>query len=151
MKVIVTGGRDYVDNGALWFTLDCVRAFATVAFHEFNGPPATSLIIAHGACGWDLDRDGPLYDPHDPRLSNKLRGADAVAHRFALHHQLEVRCYPADWSKGPSGGPKRNRHMFHVEQPQLVVAAPGGPGTAGMCDIVREAGVLLWTVEPWRS
>jgi len=151
MKAIVTGGRAYVDNGALRFTLDCLRAFAWSAA---RGYPPQPLSFAHGACGWDLHRDGPVPPQAESaaylRFIRKLKGADAVAHLYALEHGLEVRPYPADWSQGPSGGPKRNRHMFHVEQPHVTVAAPGDRGTADMCRVVREAGALLWQVEPWR-
>ncbi len=155
MKIIVTGGRDYTDNGALRFTLDCLRAFTWMAFNAFGGPPATPLSIAHGACGWDLDKDGPVppqaESPDYMRFIRKLKGADKIAHLYALEHQLAVRPYPAGWAKGPSGGPRRNEHMFHVEQPQAVVAAPGGSGTAHMSRITREAGTMLWAVEPWRT
>jgi hypothetical protein len=154
VKAIVTGGRGYEDNGALWFTLDCLRTFTWTSLDAW-GRPAQPLSIAHGACGWDLAKDGSVPPQLESaaymRFLRKLKGADKVAHLFALSRQLEVRCYPADWSKGPSGGPRRNQHMFHVEQPNVVVAAPGGSGTAGMSDIARGAGTMLLEVTPWRS
>ena len=41
--------------------------------------------------------------------------------------------YPADWKKyGKSAGPLRNQRMIDEGKPDLVVAFPGGVGTADM-------------------
>lgn len=48
----------------------------------------------------------------------------------------------ADWEDlGRKAGPIRNQRMLDDGRPELVVAFPGGPGTAHMCRIAREAGV----------
>lgn len=48
----------------------------------------------------------------------------------------------ADWSKyGKAAGPMRNQKMLDEYKPDLVVALPGGRGTADMVSRARVAGV----------
>ena len=78
-------------------------------------------------------------------------GADTLAGRYAEEAGIPVEAYPADWhpkdSNGRPGpldrgaGHRRNRQMLVEGRPELVVAFPGGPGTANMVKRAREAGV----------
>jgi acyl-CoA synthetase (NDP forming) len=55
------------------------------------------------------------------------------------HH---VTSFPANWKKhGKSAGPIRNQLMLDVGKPDLVIAFPGGSGTADMIRRARKAGV----------
>lgn len=81
-------------------------------------------------------------------------GADMLAHRWARSHFLEVIAVLADWDRlGRSAGPARNAEMLRRHHPELVVAFPGGRGTADMVAKARASGVdvlevgLRWTVE----
>lgn len=139
MKALVTGGRDFEHFDSLWLVLDWV----------FSGTPYAQQCLIHGACGWDLAKDGPPR-PYDLKFLRKLRGADKYAHLYALNRRIEVRPHPADWSRGPSGGPKRNEGMFVAEAPNIVVAAPGGSGTANMVSLAKNAGTMVLEVTPWR-
>lgn len=73
------------------------------------------------------------------------RGADTLAHEWAESRSVATtgRKYevtPAQWrSIGLSAGIKRNIRMHREEQPDLVVAAPGGTGTAQMVQYARSA------------
>lgn len=50
--------------------------------------------------------------------------------------------FPADWENyRRAAGPIRNRQMLVEATPDLVVAFPGGPGTANMIRQARAAGV----------
>jgi len=52
--------------------------------------------------------------------------------------------FPADWSRhGKSAGPIRNRQMLIEGRPDIVVAFPGGKGTANMIKQAVEAGVKV--------
>jgi hypothetical protein len=57
----------------------------------------------------------------------------------------EVRPNPvavmADWSIGRKAGPIRNQRMLDEHAPDLVVAFPGGRGTADMVRRARKSGV----------
>ena len=52
--------------------------------------------------------------------------------------------YPANWKKhGRAAGPIRNKQMLEEAKPDLVIAFPGGAGTANMVKQAREAGVKV--------
>lgn len=53
-----------------------------------------------------------------------------------------VERYPADWNRNKkSAGPIRNQRMLDEGKPDLVIAFPGGKGTAHMVKIAREANI----------
>ncbi len=64
-------------------------------------------------------------------------GADSLAAKYAEAYGHTQIVYRANWSEyGKSAGPKRNQLMLDDGKPDLVVAFPGGRGTA---DMVRRA------------
>src|SRR5690349_4676040 len=82
-----------------------------------------SLII----CGSRDIEDSPLLDaqidhlmgailhgdseaPHEV-ISGGCRGVDMAGEGWACDRDVPVRRFPADWSRGPSGGPRRNAEM----------------------------------------
>jgi len=74
-------------------------------------------------------------------------GADALAAWFAVANGKVARQFAADWkAHGKAAGPIRNQRMLAQFKPDLVVAFPGGRGTAHMVRIAREAGVDVMEV-----
>ena len=74
-------------------------------------------------------------------------GADWLAEQWAYSRGVKVLEFPASWAQyGKSAGPIRNRQMLD-EKPDIVVAFPGGKGTANMVGIAQESGVEVVTVE----
>lgn len=72
------------------------------------------------------------------------RGADTLAHRWAQNHCVPIERYPADWDRyGRAAGPIRNVEMLAKSQPDVVLAFPGGDGTAHMVKIARALGVKV--------
>lgn len=70
------------------------------------------------------------------------RGADREAGALASKRGLEVKRFPPDWAKyGPPAGPIRNQRMLDEGKPDLVLACPGGSGTADMIRRAVQAGV----------
>lgn len=68
------------------------------------------------------------------------RGADQMAGAFAKRMAIGVTEYHADWgAHGPSAGPIRNQKMLDEGNPDLVIAFPGGRGTADMVRRAKEA------------
>jgi len=115
MRVLVTGGRNYDDLGAVWSQLD--------AFHALQGP--ISVVIHGGA-----------------------RGADLLAEKWAIANGVRHIAYKADWeTHGRAAGPIRNRRMVEDAKPDLVIAFPGGSGTADCVHWAHEAGVTV--VQPY--
>ncbi len=70
------------------------------------------------------------------------RGADSLAERWAESRGLPFEPCPADWDTyGRAAGPIRNREMLKDGAVSLVVAFPGGRGTADMVKAARERGI----------
>lgn len=71
-------------------------------------------------------------------------GADALAARWAIERDITCSTYFADWAKhGRAAGPIRNGEMLTKGAPDVVVAFPGGRGTADMVRRSRAAGVRV--------
>lgn len=76
------------------------------------------------------------------------RGADRLAGWWAASKGIRCRVYPADWrSHGKGAGPLRNARMLRDFEPDLVVAFPGGKGTADMVRRAEAAGVEVLLVD----
>lgn len=66
------------------------------------------------------------------------RGADLMADEWAKKLALDIIAVPADWETyGKAAGLIRNEQMLERCRPQLVVAFPGGKGTANMIERAR--------------
>jgi hypothetical protein len=65
------------------------------------------------------------------------RGADQIAREWCKDRGVPCANYPADWERhGKAAGLLRNQRMLDKERPNLVLAFPGGRGTA---DMIRRA------------
>lgn len=68
-------------------------------------------------------------------------GADSCAKMWAIANKQPQHSYPAEWEVyGKPAGMIRNRAMLSLN-PDLVIAFPGGKGTANMVKIAREANI----------
>lgn len=80
-------------------------------------------------------------------IQGGARGADALAKEWARLFQCEMIEEPADWSLGRAAGSIRNALMLSKHKPDLVVAFPGGRGTANMVRLANDAGVKVVRIE----
>lgn len=70
------------------------------------------------------------------------RGVDEFAGDWGHGFLVPVRVFHADWERhGKRAGPIRNQQMIDEGRPDLVVAFPGGAGTADMVRRARKAGI----------
>jgi YspA, cpYpsA-related SLOG family len=70
-------------------------------------------------------------------IQGNASGADELAQRWAEANHVKVLSFSPDWGTfGKAAGPIRNKQMLEEGKPDLVVAFPGGRGTA---DMVRQA------------
>lgn len=110
--VLVCGGRDFTNRSFIYYRLD-----------KLHKKRPITLIVQGFA-----------------------RGADRIADDWATLRKVESteRKYeitPAMWNKyGRSAGPIRNKQMLN-EEPDLVVAFPGGAGTANMITQAEDEGI----------
>lgn len=74
-------------------------------------------------------------------------GADRIGRMWALERSVDVLTFPADWkAHGRAAGPIRNQQMIDEGNPDLVVAFPGGAGTANMVGLASGTGVKVYVV-----
>ncbi|MBB2962906.1 SLOG family protein [Methylobacterium sp. R2-1] len=112
-RVLVCGGRDFTDKGAI------VRALAPYKPVPWNA--VSEHIVIHGGCP---------------------TGADKLADEWCAVYGVRKRVYLADWSKhGRAAGPIRNQRMIDEGRPDLVLAFPGGRGTTDMVRRASAAGI----------
>ncbi len=87
---------------------------------------------------------GDLVGSQDVVIHGGAKGADHLAAEYCAYFKIAAMVFPADWSKhGKSAGPKRNQLMLDDGKPDLVVAFPGGRGTADMVRRAKKAGVKV--------
>lgn len=124
MRILVCGGREYNRYDHLANVLDILAARYSAHYDpDDNWLPFDITIITGGA-----------------------RGADQMALDWAASNYAPFEKYPAQWDiHGKSAGPIRNQQMLDTNI-DLVVAFPGGVGTADMIKRARKAGVDVITV-----
>lgn len=82
--------------------------------------------------------------PIDRVVTGGAHGADMLATDWAAMRSVGYIKYPADWeTQGRAAGPLRNQEMLDKEKPDLVVAFPGGRGTANMIRLAANAKVSV--------
>ena len=90
-------------------------------------------------------------DPDNIIITGGAPGADAIALEWAEAKSLATCTFPAQWDRYPNrkaAGPMRNQRMLDEGKPDLVVAFPGGAGTADMVRRAKAAGVPVVEVVP---
>jgi hypothetical protein len=76
-------------------------------------------------------------------------GADELAQKWADSHGIWCHVFRPDWAThGSAAGPIRNQRMIDKGQPDLVMAFPGGRGTADMVRRAKAADIHVIEVPP---
>lgn len=109
---------------------------------------------ARGLNGWQQERhlkktldELHAREPIGLVVHGGADGADSLAGEWAAERGVELVIYPANWAgHGAGAGPRRNRRMLAHAKPDLVIAFPGGKGTADMVRVARDAGVRVMEV-----
>lgn len=127
MRVLVCGGRDFA-NRHLFHATMC----EVLPWHEpdqYGNTLPKGVTIMHGGCP---------------------TGADQMADDWAVVHWCDdLLVFPADWQTyRRAAGPIRNQRMLDEGKPDLVIAFPGGRGTADMVRRAKAAGVKVHEVTP---
>lgn len=93
------------------------------------------------------DDDGMSYK-NLKIIAGAARGVDSAAIDWAIITWTDYKEYPAQWALfGKAAGHIRNQQMLTEGQPDLVIAFPGGTGTANMVEIAEKAKVKVIKVE----
>jgi hypothetical protein len=130
MRVLVCGGRDF---GNLDLGMDKIDEW------NFMNDYLTERLKPSPTMPWW---------PEITIIHGAAKGADLNAHVWAMHQGCKVEQYPANWkAHGRRAGYLRNKQMLEEGKPDLVIAFPGGKGTANMVKLAKEAGVPVEIVE----
>lgn len=125
MRVLVCGGRRYGEP------LDKTEGYANAEVDYLY----SVLDSYHGAT--------PLTEI----IHGGATGADSWAGRWARKNKVKETVFHADWRNyGKSAGAIRNRLMAR-QNPDAVLAFPGGKGTADMVKIATQKGLHLQCYE----
>lgn len=90
----------------------------------------------------------PWFSPTFCIIEGEAPGADTLAKQWAKGEGYPVIGIAANWDRyGNSAGSIRNRWMLEYGLPDLVVAFPGGPGTANMVKRARAANIDVFEVK----
>lgn len=103
-----------------------------------------------GLLSQTLDQIRLGYEHDDVTLIHgACSGVDSLAETYAMNYGWTVEPYTADWKRhGRAAGPIRNQRMLDEGKPDLVIAFPGGRGTADMVRRARKAEVSVRKVRP---
>lgn len=131
MKVLVCGGRDFgsVPNKV--------------------GIPEELLAERRLQQDFVNDKLDELFNFELPEcvIEGGATGADTCAMWWATTNGVPVKTYAAEWDKhGKSAGSIRNQRMLFEAKPDLVIAFPGGDGTADMVAKAKRGGVEVITI-----
>lgn len=110
-------------------------------------------IVVTGGRGYD--RRTPLHAALEdyPDLTHLAQGgatgADHLAREWAKRRpNVQMATYAADWKgQGKKAGPLRNQRMLEDFRPDLVLACPGGAGTADCVARAKLLGIPVRSVD----
>lgn len=87
--------------------------------------------------GLDLIHKHPQMGPITEIIEGGAPGADCRAGEWAYSREIKCTVMPAQWEKhGRSAGYIRNSEMAKL-MPDVVLACPGGKGTANMVEVAQ--------------
>jgi hypothetical protein len=111
------------------------------------------VLVCGGRDYADRDRVFSILDvahaanPIIELIHGAATGADTLADEWA-RGKVAIRAFPAPWELGRRAGAIRNQKMLNDGKPHLVIAFPGGAGTADMVRRAKKAGVPVVRVRP---
>ncbi len=89
-----------------------------------------------------LDSLHAARGPFDRLIHGGARGVDRIAGEWARKNGVLEWNFLPEWHRaGTPDGSARNQHMIATGAPDLVVAFPGGFGTADMVERAKAAGI----------
>ena len=121
MRVIICGGRDFIDYDFMFKKLDMIFA---------NSKPVE---IVSGKNKMEVKDDkGRVI---------KITGADYYGERYAEKNGIAVKPFPADWAQGRKAGPLRNEEMAKYATHCVAFWDGNSRGTKDMIDRAKAHGL----------
>lgn len=141
MKILVCGGRNFGKVVRKHANPDDEPAETQdrLAEYKFIHDTLNDLVLIYSK---EVNPDDNWLPTDITIISGAASGADSAASDFAVINYCKLEEYPAEWDKhGVRAGYIRNQRMLDDGKPDLVVAFPGGKGTAMMIRIAKKAGI----------
>ncbi len=141
MRILVCGGRDFGNlagmsrEDPLWEKKEEEYQFihSTLNRLSLDWPPE--------------DKTGNWL-PEVTIITGMAKGVDSAAYDWAVINWTKILEFPADWkTHGKAAGPIRNQQMLDEGKPDLVVAFPGGNGTADMVRRAKKANIKVIEIQ----
>lgn len=129
MRILVCGGRDYMNASNVWGTLE----------HLHSRDPIT-FVVEGGATGADSLAKGWALARKIPHKTERAYWTD-ISHVDAV-----IRTRRDGTKYNALAGHWRNQRMLDEHNPDVVIAFPGGSGTADMVARAHKAGVQVLEV-----
>ncbi len=145
MRILVCGGRNFgrVVRTKPTIAEESPEALARLEEYKFIQDELNKLIIKLSA-NYDPNPNNNWLPTDIVIIEGGATGADSAAVDFATVNFCKLEEYPADWKRhGRSAGYIRNKQMLVEGKPDLVVAFPGGKGTAMMVELANGAGIKV--------
>lgn len=142
MKALVCGGRDFAAFSNLGVPYKGEQS-------QFEHRFVTRILdeILHPIVDKD-DQETWLPPPDTHIIAGGAHGADTAAVDWAIVNWVSFNEYYAEWEVyGKAAGFMRNSKMLQEGKPDVVIAFPGGNGTADMVRKAKDAGVEVIEVE----
>lgn len=94
-----------------------------------------------------------LWSFHDRHVISELHeggadGWDSWCRQWARSRGIDVFTYWYNSGRGKAGGPYRNGLILDRAKPKVLLAGPGGHGTANMIRQAEERGIKVIRFEP---
>lgn len=131
MRILVCGGRTFGwhaanERGHVTRNFEEIKLFNSVLDEYYQKGPEQVRLVSGGA-----------------------KGADQLAEEWAKDRQVPIYIFHAPWIRhGKRSGPMRNQMMLDEAKPDLVIAAPGGRGTANMIARAKAAKIEVRKIGP---
>ena len=81
-------------------------------------------------------------------ICGMARGADTWGRKWAEHHEIPIKEFPADWEKcGKAAGPIRNKQMADYADAAIVFIWDGSRGSKNMIETMKKLNKPCFVVE----
>lgn len=96
---------------------------------------------------YEILNTGKVVPYIDTVIHGGAAGADRMVHDWAFTYARKVEIYHAYWTReGKAAGVLRNQRMLENSKPDIVIAFPGGRGTADMVQRAKAGGYKVYEV-----
>ncbi len=121
MRVLVCGGRNFTDGDLLWNTLTETVGITHIIHGAATGADEQAMI-------WAQMMTGVIHIPFPAKWKDlNVEGAVIRNGKYGSYNVM--------------AGFQRNQRMLDEGKPDLVIAFPGGNGTADMVSKAKAAGI----------